>query len=503
MITVRCSCGRDVECPNDTAKKPVVCPHCERVLRIAGPGTGGDDMPTPAARFTIAEGPDRVGEQLILVGNEPIGIGSDAENSIALPAGDVPIHAARLTPTSDSWRLDDLTGAGLFVNHEVTTARELRTGDVLQVGPYELEYTGAALPAMVAAAAAPQQKRRAVGLSESFSTPRPSERARVNCPSCSRALPLGAKICVDCGIDLQTGRRLLTSQEVDENTLYARADTAVRVISWILPFGLYPIASEGLGSRKPYVVWAIALGTVIVSLWFWSHNLAVPAEERSDRTLVLWVGHAAGAMPAPASPNAPQPAAFHAWQLFTYAWVHAGLLMLIVNVAFLLVLGSRVNALIGNVRAAIVYPLLGVVMGLVYLRLGLHRPPQPVSGAAGPVMGLAGIYLVLLPVHRVHLAAWVRTGPSPGFRLAHNVFAVGGAWVVLIYAAVDALSTLLEDPFHATAWAHFAGLPIGIALGLALLLGRQADAHGADVISVLLGRRAWALLGRPGQRAAG
>ncbi|HEY2586304.1 MAG TPA: rhomboid family intramembrane serine protease [Tepidisphaeraceae bacterium] len=451
-------------------------------------------------RLTIAEGPDRVGEQLILTGREPIGIGSSAENAIVLSNDDVPPQAARLVPIGNDWRLDDLSGAGLFVNDEVTSARDLQTGDVVRIGPYELEYTGAAQHAVAAAA---PERSAAVGLAQSFSTPPPSQQARINCPSCGQALPLGAKLCVDCGIDLQTGRRLLTSQEVDENTLYARADTAIRVVSWILPFGVYPIASEGLGSRKPFVTWLIALATVVLSLSFLSRNLGVPAEERNDRALVLWVEGTSAETSAVHPSGKPAPAGtFHPSQVITYAFLHDSLLVLIVNAAFLLVLGSRVNALIGNVRTAIVYPLLVVVMALVYLGVGSHDRPQGISGASGAVMGLAGIYLVLFPIHRVHMAAWVRTGPSTGFRLAHNVFAVGGVWVVVICMAVDALMTLLDNPYHATAWAHFLGLPIGIALGLALLIARQVNAHGADLISVTLGRRAWILLGRPGQRAA-
>lgn len=455
------------------------------------------------ARFTIAEGPDRVGEQLMLAGAEPIEIGSEAGNRIVLSGEDVPGRAVRVSGSGDAWRLEDLSGAGVRVNDEITSARELRTGDVVRIGPYELEYAEVTQGAEPVASSEGQPKAAAVGLAESFAQPRPSEQARVSCPSCGRALPLGAKICVDCGIDLQSGRRLFTAQEFDENTLYARADAAVRVVSWILPFGVYPIASEALGSRKPYVVWAIALLTAVVSLSFWSHNLAVPANERNDRSWVLWVG-AAGAEPAgQVMGQASEAGTFHSWQLITYAFLHESLLMLIVNVAFLLVLGSRVNALIGNLRTGILYPCLVLIMGLVYLRVGLHRPMHAISGAAGPVMGLAGVYLVLFPVHRVHMTAWVRTGPSTGFRLAHNVFAVGGIWVVVIYMAVDALMTLLDDPYHATAWAHYLGLPVGIIAGLVLLLARQADARGADLISVVLGRRAWVLLGRPGQRAAG
>ena len=37
----------------------------------------------------------------------------------------------------------------------------------------------------------------------------------------------------------------------------------------------------------------------------------------------------------------------------------------------------------------------------------------------------------------------------------------------------------------------------GVAIALLLLLTRAVNAHGGDILSVALGRRAWALLGRP------
>ena len=40
------------------------------------------------------------------------------------------------------------------------------------------------------------------------------------CPSCEKALSKRAKICISCGINIKTGRPVLTSQGVDENSLY-------------------------------------------------------------------------------------------------------------------------------------------------------------------------------------------------------------------------------------------------------------------------------------------
>ncbi len=109
------------------------------------------------------------------------------------------------------------------------------------------------------------------------------------CPACNRTLTPGAKICVQCGVDVRTGRPIITAHGLDEDQLYGTAETAVRVISWFLPFGLYPIASEAYGAFKPYVTWAIALLTIVTSVCFW----AVGGSSRgASRQLMLWAGSA-------------------------------------------------------------------------------------------------------------------------------------------------------------------------------------------------------------------
>jgi len=62
------------------------------------------------------------------------------------------------------------------------------------------------------------------------------------------------------------------------------------------------------------------------------------------------------------------------------------------------------------------------------------------------------------------------------------------------------LATLLRSKDGVAHWAHLGGFIAGALVGLILLLTRQVDAHSGDVISAILGRRAWALVGKPGQR---
>ena len=44
------------------------------------------------------------------------------------------------------------------------------------------------------------------------------------CPSCDRPLPSDSKICVECGINVETGRSIVTSRGLDEDTIYGNAE---------------------------------------------------------------------------------------------------------------------------------------------------------------------------------------------------------------------------------------------------------------------------------------
>src|SRR5436853_7839373 len=71
---------------------------------------------------------------------------------------------------------------------------------------------------------------------------------------------------------------------------------------------------------------------------------------------------------------------FHWYQLFTHAFLHAGILHLAGNMLFLLVFGTRVNALIGNIAMAIVYPILAAIAGIAFYLSAMHSFPRPMLG---------------------------------------------------------------------------------------------------------------------------
>ncbi len=190
---------------------------------------------------------------------------------------------------------------------------------------------------------------------------------------------------------------------------------------------------------------------------------------------------------------------FHWYQLLTNAFLHAGIIHLAGNLVFLLVFGLRVNELIGNWKMAILYPVLAVCASGAYAIAEWRGPLRPAIGASGAIMGLAGMYFIFFPVQRVHMAVWFRGGLLTGWRMLFKTFRMSGFWLLVLWIAFnDGLPTVLhafglDQSDHVAHAAHLGGFVSGAIIALGLLFARQVDARGADILSVTLGPKAWAL----------
>jgi membrane associated rhomboid family serine protease len=192
----------------------------------------------------------------------------------------------------------------------------------------------------------------------------------------------------------------------------------------------------------------------------------------------------------------PSGVGFRWYQPLTSAFLHGGFFHLAGNLLFLLIFGLRVNELIGNVKMALLYPLLAMAAGVADVFMSRHQPFHPSLGASGAIMGLAGMYFVFFPVQKVHVAIWLRVYVLKG--CFYKIFRIRGFWFLLALVAYhDLLPLALQSHDHIGHWAHLGGFISGAALALILLMTRQVKAGGADVISVALGPRAWGLVGRP------
>jgi membrane associated rhomboid family serine protease len=360
------------------------------------------------------------------------------------------------------------------------------------------------------------------------------------CPSCGKSLGKRARICVDCGINVITGRPLVTATLTDVDDLYNRAQTVVSGLSWLFPIGLYPFASEAFGTRKPYAARVIFALNLLIGAIFLGMMYSGSPSYRGWRDVVLWTGDA----PMPAErlelfyepggfgdsyafqqarariqkeqptldrdrvivaaheslkPEQQGVGRFHLYQLITNTFLHGSPLHFAGNMLFLLVFGTRVNALIGNLMTAGLYLVLAIAASVAHAISMQGQPPIYALGASGAVMGLAGMYFVLFPIHKVHIAAWWRWSILRGFHLSSKLFSVRGFWVVLAYISMDILATSLGAEDGVAHWAHLGGFAAGVIIAMFLLVARLADARGGDIFSAILGRRAWALIGKPGQ----
>ena len=358
-----------------------------------------------------------------------------------------------------------------------------------------------------------------------------------NCPGCDQPLPSGTKICVNCGINIDSGRSIVTSRRLDEDRVYTNAEQILRWLSWIMPFGFSPLASEALGLRRPFTTWAIVALTILVSFWFWFSS---STQMGTRKDLMLWSGDApltaeviemnydwtdwgdanaldAAIMQATKDAEASNSSyinmdkivveahstltlrqqfvgRFHSYQLLTHALLHGDIFHLAGNLLFLLILGARVNCLIGNIATIIVYPVLAVAAAWIQMITSSDTEPMAMLGASGAIMGMAGMYLVLFPVNRLHMSAWFRWW----FYFRIKFWAMPGVWAVLAFIAFDVMYILIGMETGTAHWAHVGGFLVGVAIALGLLMGRVLDAGGGDLLSVVLGRQAWKLIGRPG-----
>jgi membrane associated rhomboid family serine protease len=548
MIQTRCACGWEWAVPEEGATGTcILCPQCGRTLsvisaqRMAKDAGAGDFD----AFVEIVAGPSRVSERLFLGGTADIGIGRQEGQPIRLEGGHVSREHCRLVrddANPSRWRIvDNDSTRGLFIADRQIAERALRDGDVVRIGDYALRYGHIEGAASV-------QNRQAAPRVASHSTPVPVIPIGIQCVSCKSELPQGAKICVDCGIHPQTGRPVLVSHGRDEFALHEVADSWIRAVSWIVWFPPLPIplASDAYGRKRPWATWLIVLVTTIASVAFYFAARERKGWVHPGYELMLWPGPGK-ATAAPelrwyevdeilseldrgereafdkhkeqlkgkvpdrqldrralqaliaqrAMPEMGRPGEFKPLQLFTHALLHdpdslLGLaLHLGGNMLFLLIFGSRVNALLGNLAMLLIYPALAAASGLAHLYIG--QPTGPMLGASGTVMGLGGMYVMLFPVHDVYCAMWLRFFAT----LEYTIFTLRGFWLLVIYIGFDALMVTFKLGGTVAHWAHIGGFAAGVALALVVLLSRVFNCGGGDLLSVALGRHAWWFVGRP------
>jgi len=564
MLKVECECGARLKLPMEYLGRSVSCSRCQKVMRAV---SGGGDIEAFLCKITIIEGPERLGEQLLLGGEGTIEIGKMEGKHVRLLSAQVSRNHCRLVPTiHGGWALEDERSTnGVFVNDQRVVSRTLRNGDRMRVGDFVLLYGSPAdAEEPVDLDAEPQAQNQEYFSYDVDNAARIAEEAEPEppavpvaalvyeggpvCPSCSRRMPVGAKICITCGIDIKSGRGLVMSRGFDEEDFAEKAREIIRRVSWFLPLNLIPIASEAWGTRKPKAVWTILIVSSIASLLYFPVVKEWGKPSASSLNLMMWSGkrealieelsnkrkealkkyetevekdyqaetgkkkltfqereeirrevrkldrelkHDVSEMMPPADVN------FYWWQLLTSSLLHEGIFHLAGNMLFLLVFGLRVNELLGNAKMAVVYPLLAVTSAASHHIASTNGPLAPYLGASGAIMGLAGMYFIFFPAQKVHMAFWVRLWPLP-YVWWHKIFRMRGFWMLALWIALnDILPMWLKSEDQVAHWAHLGGFLSGVVLALVMLIARLAGARGTDLITLIFGKAAWGIVGRP------
>ena len=66
-----------------------------------------------------------------------------------------------------------------------------------------------------------------------------------------------------------------------------------------------------------------------------------------------------------------------------------------------------------------------------------------------------------------------------------------------IWLSFDVISTLLRSRDGVAHWAHLGGFIAGMIIATGLLISRLESANHGDLLSVMLGRWSWPLIGKP------
>ena len=124
--------------------------------------------------------------------------------------------------------------------------------------------------------------------------------------------------------------------------------------------------------------------------------------------------------------------------LFTYMFLHGGLLHLLGNMLFLWIFGDNVEGYLGRMRFLKFYLLCGVLAALAQV-VAQPGSSVPMVGASGAIAGVLGAYLVLFPNAKVHTLvliwvikapAWLFLGIWIGSQVLYSIYSTGAgvAW---------------------------------------------------------------------------
>ena len=187
--------------------------------------------------------------------------------------------------------------------------------------------------------------------------------------------------------------------------------------------------------------------------------LEVYSSGRFINTLALWPLGPSG-MTAFGS----WPPQFQVWQLVTYAFLHGGVMHLLLNMYALWLFGSRMEKVWGSKAFALYYFVCVIGAGLVQLFVATQAAGEegiyPTIGASGGVFGL--------------LLAFGLTFPKERLILIFPPIVLPAKWFVLIYGGIELWAGVTGTEAGVAHFAHLGGM----LFGFVLLLGYRRRPPG-------------------------
>lgn len=173
------------------------------------------------------------------------------------------------------------------------------------------------------------------------------------------------------------------------------------------------------------------------------------------------------------------PAGFRLHSLLTSTFLHAGFFHVGLNLLYLWIFGSVLEDRMGWVRYVATYAVCGVLSNMAQALAVVSFVPQnagiPIVGASGAIAGLLGLFLVRFYYVRVKVASLAMLFFQGVFRASVSKLNAAGAMLLWILIQLAYGLATSSSPVSMTAyWSHVGGFGVGLALGLAGGLHREA-----------------------------
>jgi membrane associated rhomboid family serine protease len=134
------------------------------------------------------------------------------------------------------------------------------------------------------------------------------------------------------------------------------------------------------------------------------------------------------------------------WQLFTYMFLHAGIMHLLFNMLTLWFFGTQLERDWGTRKFLKYYFLCGIAAGVCVLVANMITRDIPTLGASGAIFGVLVGFAVLYPNQTV---------------LMNFLFPIKAKYMVMIYAAIELLMTMQPGQSGVSTIAHLGGMAFG------------------------------------------